>query len=104
MLTINIFGSTGFIGEKTLKIINKYFPKIKINILLANKNYKKLSKQAILYKSKYVCLVDDSKYLLLRKELKNTKIKIISSSYINDYIKNTSSDISILCLSSIAFR
>ena len=53
MLTINIFGSTGSIGEKTLKIINNYFPKIKINFLLAFKNYKKLSKQAMLYKSKY---------------------------------------------------
>ena len=64
MLKINIFGSTGTIGEKTLKIIHTYFPKIKINILLANNNYKKLSKQAKLYKSKYVCLVNDSKYKL----------------------------------------
>ena len=99
MQTINIFGSTGYIGEKTLKIINNYFPEIKINILLANKNYKKLSKQAKLYKSKYVCLVDNSKYLLLHNELKNTKIRIISPLDINDYIKKSFSDISILSIS-----
>ena len=99
MLKINIFGSTGTIGEKTLKIIHTYFPKIKINILLANNNYKKLSKQAKLYKSKYVCLVNDSKYKLLNKELENTKIKIISPLEVNDYIKNSYSDISILSIS-----
>ena len=30
MSTINIFGSTGLIGQKTLNIINNYFPEIKI--------------------------------------------------------------------------
>ena len=47
--TINIFGSTGIIGSKTLKIINEYFPNIKINLLTANHNYKKLSKQIYYY-------------------------------------------------------
>ena len=52
--TINIFGSTGIIGSKTLKIINEYFPNIKINLLTANHNYKKLSKQIYYYKPRYI--------------------------------------------------
>ena len=67
MKTLNIFGSTGTIGTKTLKIIKNYFPKIKINLLVANNNYKKLAKQSIIYKPKYICLINNNKY----KNLKN---------------------------------
>ena len=52
MKTLNILGSTGFIGTKTLKIIKKYFPQIKINLIVANNNYKKLLEQAKIYKPK----------------------------------------------------
>ena len=38
----NLYGSTGQIGSKSLKIIDQYFPSIKINLLVANVNYKKL--------------------------------------------------------------
>ena len=31
-MNINIFGSTGTIGNKTLYILNKYFPNIKIKL------------------------------------------------------------------------
>ena len=41
-MKINIYGSTGEIGSKSLLIIQKYFPHLKINLLVANKNYKKL--------------------------------------------------------------
>ena len=41
-MNINIFGSTGNIGTKTLSIIKNNFPFIQVNLLLANKNYKKL--------------------------------------------------------------
>ena len=55
----NLYGSTGEIGSKSLKIIDKYFPSIKINLLVANKNYKKLIKQAIFYKPKFIlCLIN----------------------------------------------
>ena len=39
---INIFGSTGIIGSKSLEIINNYFPQLKIDLLLASNNAKKL--------------------------------------------------------------
>ena len=39
---INIFGSTGIIGSKSLDIICNYFPELKIDLLLASNNAKKL--------------------------------------------------------------
>ena len=35
---INIFGSTGKIGTKSLLIIKKHFAFIKVNVLFANSN------------------------------------------------------------------
>ena len=53
-MKINIFGSTGIIGSKTIKIINNFFPKIRINLLCANKNVNGLIKQANLIKPRYI--------------------------------------------------
>ena len=55
-MNINIYGSTGIIGTKTLKIISQYFPKIKINLLCANNNVSKLIKQSFLYSPKFIYL------------------------------------------------
>ena len=44
MRNINIYGSTGIIGQKSLKLINSNFSDIKINLLLAHSNYKQLIK------------------------------------------------------------
>ena len=60
-MKINIFGSTGIIGSKTLDIIKNYFPRIKINLLCANTNVKKLIKQIQIYSPKYVYLNDNTK-------------------------------------------
>ena len=54
MKKINIFGSTGTIGIKSLNIINKYFNNYKINYIFGNNNYKLLATQANKYKPKYV--------------------------------------------------
>ena len=55
---VNIYGSTGQIGSKSLSIIKKFFPSIKINLLLANKNYKKLIEQTNIFNPKFVCIND----------------------------------------------
>ena len=69
-MNINIFGSTGIIGSKTLNIINNYFPAIKINLLCANKNVNKLIQQAKKYSPKYIYLNDNNKYIFLKKKYK----------------------------------
>ena len=74
-MKINIFGSTGIIGSKTLDIISNYFPKIKINLLCSNTNVKKLIKQIYIYSPKYVYLNDITKVNFLKKNIsRNTQI------------------------------
>ena len=99
MKTINIFGSTGMIGTKSLKIIKDYFPDIKINILVAKKNYKKLAKQAIVYKPEYICLIDKSKQKNLEEELNKSKVKVLIDTELFVYLKEIKSDLTILSIS-----
>ena len=96
---LNLFGSTGQIGSKSLQIINQYFPTIKINLLVANTNYKKLLKQTTLYKPKFIFINDESKIKYLKKNINNKKTKIIDSNELFDLIKSSKSDISILAIS-----
>ena len=42
-MNINIYGSTGIIGRKTLKLIDQNFPKLKVNLLCAKSNLKLLT-------------------------------------------------------------
>ena len=67
-MKINIFGSTGIIGSKTLDIISNYFPSIKINLLCSNTNVKKLIRQIEIFSPKYVYLNDSTKIDLLAPE------------------------------------
>ena len=95
----NLYGSTGQIGSKSLKIIDKYFPSIRINLLVANANYKKLLKQAISYKPKFIYINDESKIKYLKKNINNKETKIIDSNELYNLIKSSKSDISILAIS-----
>ena len=76
----NLYGSTGQIGSKSLQIIDRYFPSIKINLLVANTNYKKLLKQAIYYKPKFISINDRSKAI---DELMQNMIKKLKEPSIN---------------------
>jgi len=102
MKTLNLFGSTGIIGTKTLKIIKNYFPEIKINLLVANNNYKKLAKQNDIYKPKYICLINEFNYKNLKENLNNSKVKILKNEDLFDFLKKTNSDLSILSISGYA--
>ena len=98
-MNINIFGSTGNIGTKTLSIVKNNFPFIQVNLLLANKNYKKLLTQVKLFKPKYVCLNDNTKLPLLKKKLVNYRTKIILSCDINEYLYKSKTELTILSIS-----
>ena len=97
--SLNIYGSTGQIGSKSLKILTNFFPKIKINLLVANKNYKKLIKQANLYSPKAVCLLDKKKIKYLKKYILFKKIEIVEPIELLNFIKSVKSDISLLAIS-----
>ena len=97
-MKINIFGSTGIIGSKTLDIISKYFPEIKINLLCANSNVIKLIKQINTHSPKYVYLNDSKKLNILKKNI-NKKINILNLNELNFYLLNSKSDLTLLSIS-----
>ena len=97
-MIINIFGSTGIIGSKTLNIISNYFPQIKINLLCSNKNVKKFIKQIEIYCPKYVYLNDSSKIDYLKKNI-NKKITVFNFNELKYYLINSKSDFTLLAIS-----
>jgi len=97
-MNVNIFGSTGIIGSKSLKIINKYFPKIKINLLCANNNVHKLIKQANTYSVKYVYINNQKKIKILKKNL-NKNIIILDFQDLQSYLLSSKSNFSIMAIS-----
>ena len=53
---IAVLGSTGSIGESTLKVLKKNRSSFIIELLTANNNYKKLIKQAKIFKPKNILI------------------------------------------------
>jgi len=98
-MNINIFGSTGIIGTKSLNIVKKFYPKIKINLLVANNNYSKLISQTIKYKPKFISIKNEEYIPLIRKKILNSGTKILKYNLINDYLKTTKSYYTILSIS-----
>ncbi len=96
-MNINIFGSTGIIGKKTLELIDKNFSKIEVNLLCAKSNSNLLKKQIYKYNPKYAFLYDGFKF----KYKKNIigKTKILNFNELLNYLSNSKSDLSILAIS-----
>ena len=72
---IAILGSTGSVGLSTLKIIDKKKNFFLINLLSANKNFKKICEQIYKYRPK-IFVITDKKiykkvYLKFKKKNKN---------------------------------
>ena len=79
MKKIVIFGSTGSIGSTLLNIVKKDKKNFKILLLTANKNYKKIIKQAKIFNVKNIIIIDNTSFLIATKLLKNTKIKVFNN-------------------------
>ena len=79
MKKIVIFGSTGSIGSSLLKIVNDDKKNFRIKLLTANKNYKKLIKQAKFFNVKNLVITDYNSFLIATKLLKNTKVKVFNN-------------------------
>ena len=76
---IAILGSTGSIGDNLLKIIKKDKKNFEIILLTANKNYKKIFKQAKEFKVKNLIIIDKKSYDWLKKRTKNLNINIFNN-------------------------
>ena len=79
MKKIAIFGSTGSIGSSLLEIIKKDKKIFDIKLLTANKNYKKLIKQAKFFNVKNIIITDNNSFLNANKLLKNTNVKVFNN-------------------------
>ena len=76
MLKIVILGSTGSIGSSLINIIKKNKKGFKVELLTANKNYKKLIKQVNIYKVKNIIITNRESFLIAKKILKNKNVNI----------------------------
>jgi 1-deoxy-D-xylulose-5-phosphate reductoisomerase len=76
--TIAILGSTGSIGENTIRIVKQYPEVFKVKALTAHSNVDLLAKQALELQPEYVHITDTSKIPELKNLLSSSKIKIIS--------------------------
>ena len=96
-MNINIYGSTGTIGRKTLKLIDQNFPKLKVNLLCAKSNLKLLTKQIIQYKPKYAFLYDSEK--IPNFDYKIGKTKFLNLNELQGYLKTSKSNLTLLAIS-----
>ena len=85
---IAILGSTGSIGKNTFDIIKKNKNTFEVVLLTANKNYKKLIKQALEFNVKNILIYDTKYFDILKKKIKSKKIKVFSKkTKIKDILK-----------------
>tara|TARA_B100001540_G_scaffold311179_1_gene330208 strand:+ start:2458 stop:3627 length:1170 start_codon:yes stop_codon:yes gene_type:complete len=76
---IAILGSTGSIGESTIKIISNNKNDFDVIFLSTNTNYKKLLKQTEIVKPKSVIIFNEKIYLKHKKKFIKKKIKVFNS-------------------------
>ena len=76
---IGILGSTGSIGENTVKIIQNDKKDFDVIFLSTNTNVKKLLKQSLILKPKSVIIFDKKNHLKYKKKFTNKKIKVFNS-------------------------
>ena len=76
---ISIFGSTGSIGENTLKIIKKDKKNFEVNLLTTNKNINKIFKQAKEFKVRSIIISDISYYKKAKIRFKKSRINIYNN-------------------------
>ena len=85
---IAILGSTGSIGETTLKIIKKNKKNFEVNLLTTNKNINKIFKQSKEFKVKNVIISDLISYKKAKIKFKRSNINIYNSyDHLNKIIK-----------------
>ena len=76
---IAILGSTGSIGENTVKIIQSNKKDFNVIFLSSNNNVKKLFKQSIKLKPKAVIIFNKEKYNKFKYKFSKRKIKVFNS-------------------------
>ncbi len=96
-MRINIFGSTGVIGKKTLSLIDKHFPDLNVDLLCAKSNLKLLINQIKKYKPKYAFLHDHEK--ISKFDYKIGKTKFLNLDELKSFLLSSKSNLSLLAIS-----
>ncbi len=96
-MIINIYGSTGVIGKKTLNLIDNNFPSLKVNLLCAKSNLKLLTHQIKKYQPKYAFLYNHEKLSNFNNKIGKTKF--LNYNELQGYLKSSKSDFSLLAIS-----
>tara|TARA_A100001015_G_scaffold302013_1_gene389689 strand:+ start:1122 stop:2264 length:1143 start_codon:yes stop_codon:yes gene_type:complete len=96
-MKINIYGSTGVIGKKTLSLIDKNFPDLNVGLLCAKSNIKLLTKQIQKYKPKYAFLYDHEKITNLNYKIGKTKF--LNLNELKSFLLSSQSNLSLLAIS-----
>jgi 1-deoxy-D-xylulose-5-phosphate reductoisomerase len=77
-LPIAILGSTGSIGQSTLKVVDRHPDRLSVVVLAGGSNAKLIVEQALKYRPKVVALADDSKRDDLRAKLEDIDCEILT--------------------------
>ena len=96
-MKINIYGSTGVIGKKTLSIIDNNFSNLNVNLLCAKSNLKLLIQQIIKYQPKYAFLYDHENFSNF--DYKIGKTKFLNLNELQSYLLSSKSNLSLLAIS-----
>ena len=96
-MNINIYGSTGIIGKKTLSLIDKNFQNLNVDLLCAKSNLKLLIQQIKKYKPKYAFLYDHEK--LSNFDYKIGKTKFLNLDELKSFLSSSKSNLSLLAIS-----
>lgn len=99
MKTISIFGSTGSIGEKTLRAAKS--SGFDIVSITANCNHVKLIEQSLEYHPQYVCVTNDHSYTIVKRALSDKEIRVVPKEEINE-IAQLNVDCCVMAISGIA--
>ena len=76
---IVILGSTGSIGENTLKIISNDKKNFEVVLISTNRNFNKVFKQAKEFKVKNIIISDLKSYLKVQSKFKKSRIKVYNN-------------------------
>ncbi len=97
MKSISILGSTGSIGESTLKIIRLYPKLFRVEALAARSNIDLLEKQAREFRPQAVAVYESDRALVLEKRLKKIGIRVVTGDAGLHYVSTLKSVDQVLC-------
>ena len=96
-MNINIYGSTGVIGKKTLSLVYKNFPDLNVDLLCAKSNLKLLILQIKKFQPKYAFLDDHEKFSNFNYKIGKTKF--LNLDELKSFLLSSKSNLSLLAIS-----